>query len=464
MVPPSDILMLFRSLCRQAEIGSNSYLLDTGDSRIVLDAGMHPKHEGMDSVPCFEQLEEGSIDAAIITHSHLDHIGSMPVLLRDQPQAKVFFSPAGAEIGFALLHNSVNVMQSKRTELGITDYPLFSHRELDDIERAIETRSLERPFNLDPNGRVRATFHDAGHVLGSVGATIETRDHKIFYTGDVNFEPSTLIKEADFPEDPVDTLIIETTRGASPRPEEYTREAEELRFAQHIQSTLDRRGSVLIPVFAMGKTQEVLTMIHRFKKRGLIPAKTPVYIGGLSTKMTVIYDRYAKGQTRRSDDDFRILKDMDLQAGSRRRSRAPIIPQPGAIYCLSSGMMTEKTVSNSFARAGFLENPKNSLLFVGYADPDSPAGHIRASELGASILLDKSHPPVPFNLQMEVFDFSGHATRDDLLSYILKVKPKTTFLVHGDPLASQWFADQLKLKLPSTTAIIPEPGRDYPLT
>ncbi|MGB6223255.1 MBL fold metallo-hydrolase [Haloferula sp.] len=457
--------MLFRSLCRQAEIGSNSYLLDNGNARVILDAGMHPKHEGMDSVPRFDELEEGSIDAAIITHSHLDHIGSMPVMLRDQPQAKVFFSPAAKEIGFALLHNSVNVMQSKRTELGITDYPLFSHRELDDIERVIETRALERPFDLDPEGSFRATFHDAGHVLGSVGVTLKTKGHTIFYTGDVNFEPSTLIKGAAFPEETVDTLIIETTRGDSERPAEYTREAEELRFAEHIAKTLDRRGSVLIPVFAMGKTQEVLTMIHRFKKRGLIPKKTPVYIGGLSTKMTVIYDKFASGQTRRSDDDFRILKDMDLQAGSKRRGgRTPIIPQAGSIYCLSSGMMTENTVSNGFARAGFLENPKNSLLFVGYADPDSPAGHIRAAKPGDKIVLDKRQPPVPFNAEMEVFDFSGHATRDALLDYILKVKPKKAFLVHGDPKAAQWFADQLKTKLPGTEAIIPQPGVDYELT
>ena len=455
--------MLFRSLCRKAEIGSNSYLLDTGSTRVVLDAGMHPKHEGMDSVPDFGQLEEGSVDAAVISHAHLDHIGSMPVLLRNQPQAKVFFSPAGAEIGFALLHNSVNVMQSKRTELGITDYPLFSHAGLDEIKDGIETRELERPFDLDPQGDIRATFHDAGHVLGSVGVTMKTKGHTLFYTGDVNFEPSTLIKGANFPEDPVDTLIIETTRGDSARPEEYTRADEELRFADSIQQTLKRRGAVLIPVFAMGKTQEVLTMIHRFKKRGLIPKKTPVYIGGLSTKMTVIYDKYAKGRTRRSDDEFRILTDMELQAGSRRRSRAPIIPQAGAIYCLSSGMMTEKTVSNGFARAGFLENSKNSLLFVGYADPDSPAGHIRAAEPGAKIVLDKAHPPVPFRAQMDVFDFSGHATRDDLLDYILKVRPKKAFLVHGDPKASRWFADQLKDRLPGTEAIIPDPGHDYRL-
>ncbi len=455
--------MLFRSLCRHAEIGSNSYLVDTGRARVVLDAGMHPKHEGQEAIPHFEWLDEGSVDAAVITHAHLDHIGSLPVLLRDQPQARVFFSQAAAELGFAMLHNSVNVMQSKRTELGITDYPLFTHRELDEIEAAVETRALERPFDLDPEGSIRATFHDAGHVLGSIGVTMKTDGHTLLYTGDVNFEPSTLIKGAMFPEEPVDTLIIETTRGASPRGEDYCRQAEEARFAETIARTLHRGGSVLIPVFAMGKTQEVLTMLHRFKRRGMIPGRAPVVIGGLSTKMTVIYDKYAEGRTRRSDDDFRILKDMDLKAGSRRRKRAPIIPEAGTIYCLSSGMMTEKTVSNAFARAGFLENRKNSLLFVGYADPDSPAGHIRAAAHGDKIVLDPAHPPVPFRAEMDVFDFSGHATREDLLAYVKKVRPKRTFLVHGDPEASGWFRDRLRKDFPQTEAIIPEPGLSYEL-
>ena len=116
--------MLFRSLCRSAEIGANSYLLDTGKARVVLDAGLHPKHDGLEGVPRYDLLEDGSIDSVVVTHAHLDHIGSLPVLLNRQPQAKAFFSQAAAELSAAMLHNSVNVMQAKRLELGIVEYPL----------------------------------------------------------------------------------------------------------------------------------------------------------------------------------------------------------------------------------------------------------------------------------------------------------------------------------------------------
>jgi Cft2 family RNA processing exonuclease len=454
--------MIFRSLCREAEIGSNSYLIDTGKACIVLDAGMHPKKDGLEGIPRYNLLEHDSVDAVVVTHAHLDHLGSLPIVLREQPHARAFFTPAAAEIGIAMMHNSVNVMQSQRVELGITEYPLFTHRELDDLEKNFEIRGIERPFDLDPEGTVRATFHDAGHVLGSVGVTLKAEGKTIFYTGDVNFEDSTLIKGAAFPEEHVDVLIIETTRGDNPRRPDYSRADEEQSLGESIAKVIERRGSVLIPVFAMGKTQEVMTMIHRFKKRNLIPRKTPVYMGGLSTKMTVIYDRFAKGKTRRTDDSFHILEDMEIEAGTRRR-KGPIPLNPGCIYALSSGMMTEKTVSNEFARHGLLENPKNGLFFVGYTDPDSPGGKVRNATPGDSVVMDPSHPPVAFRCERKIFDFSGHATRDDLLKFILKVKPKKVFLVHGDPRASAWFAAQVKELLPGTEAIVPEPGRDYPL-
>jgi Cft2 family RNA processing exonuclease len=453
--------MTFQSLLRRNEIGANSYLVEIDGTRIILDSGMHPKEEGLDSLPAHHELQANSIDAIFVSHSHLDHSGSLPVLMRDQENADVYMTPATAKLVDALLHNSVNVMESKRIELGITDYPFYGHRELDRVEKRWRTFGYERPFNIGGSeSEVRATFYDAGHILGSAGVLLETLDKRIFYTGDVQFENQTLIPGAQLPEDDIDTLIIETTRGASPRDESYSRAEEEAKFAASINECIENGGSVLVPVFAMGKTQDVLTMIHRFKSEGLIP-DVPVYIGGLSTKMTLIFDEFADS-TPRNTPGFRIMKDMEVKTGGRRKKRAPIVYQPGGIYALSSGMMTEKTVSNNFAR-GFISNPKNHLLFVGYADPDSPAGHIRAGELGDLINLDPEREPIQFNCPMEIFDFSGHATRKSLLDYILRVKPKKTILVHGDLAATEWFAEQLKEKLPETEVIIPTPGKKYAL-
>jgi predicted metal-dependent RNase len=451
--------MIFKSLCRHAGIGANSYLLKTQSAKVVLDAGMHPKHEGSAAVPHYEFLRYGTADSIIITHSHLDHVGTLPVFLNDQPQAKVFLSPETAELACAMLHNSVNVMQSKRVEHGIAEYPLFEHRELDEIEEAFETRSIERPFDLDPKGTMRATFHDAGHILGSVGVTIEGDGKKIFYTGDVNFEHSTLQKGALFPETPVDALIVETTRGEQARRPDYDRGTEENSLAEAIKNVIARKGSVLIPVFAMGKTQEVLGMIHRFKAEGLIPKHTPVYIGGLSTKMTLVYDRFSE-KSRRHLPGFRFMKDMELESGGKKR-KGPIPFLPGCIYALSSGMMSEKTVSNNFARQGLLENAKHGLFFVGYADPETPGGKIRAAQPGDMITLDPAYPPVKLNCETRIFDFSGHSTRDAIADYIVKVAPKKVFLVHGDDGAVEWFRQEIKTRLPNSEVIVPQPGVEY---
>jgi len=451
--------MIFKSLCRHAEIGANSYLLETSNARIVLDAGMHPKHEGAEAIPHFEMLEDGSIDSAIITHSHLDHVGTLPVLLESQPQVKVFLTEETADLALALLHNSVNVMQSKRIELGIAEYPLFEHRELDEHKKSFERRAVERPFDLDPNGSIRATFHDAGHILGSVGVTLQAEGKRILYTGDVNFEDASLQKGALFPETPVDAIIVETTRGNYVRRPDYTRVSEEDAFAEAISRVLARKGSVLIPVFAIGKTQEVLAMIHRFKRQHLIPKKTPVYIGGLSTKMTHIFDSFSD-VSRRQLPRFNFLTDMELETGARKnRGSIPFVS--GCIYALSSGMMTEKTVSNNFARQGVLENKRHGLFFVGYADPASPGGRIRCAKPGDEVLLDPAYPPVPLHCEMRVFDFSGHATREAIADYIVKVRPKKAFLVHGDAPAIGWFCRELNRRLPDTEVIVPQPGDSH---
>jgi Cft2 family RNA processing exonuclease len=453
--------MIFKSLCRHAGIGANSYLLETPSARVVLDAGMHPKHEGTEAIPHYEFLGHGTADSIIISHSHLDHVGTLPVFLRDQPQAKVFLTPETADLASAMLHNSVNVMQSKRIEHGIAEYPLFEHRELDRIFEVMEARGVERPFDLDAAGSLRATFHDAGHILGSVGVTIEGGGRRVMYTGDVNFEHSTLQKGALFPEEPVDALIVETTRGAHVRSPDYSRTAEEDAFAAAIARVIERKGSVLIPVFAMGKTQEVLAMLHRFKAEGRIPKHTPVYIGGLSTKMTHVYDRFS-GVSRRHLPGFRFLKDMEIEGADRKR-RGPIPFGSGCIYALSSGMMSEKTVSNNFARQGILENERHGLFFVGYADPETPGGRIRMASTGDPVLLDPAHPPVPLHCEMRVFDFSGHSTREAIADYIVKVRPKKVFLVHGDDDAVEWFRHEIHGRLPESTVIVPLPGEEHPI-
>jgi Cft2 family RNA processing exonuclease len=123
-------------------------------------------------------------------------------------------------------------------------------------------------------------------------------------------------------------------------------------------------------------------------------------------------------------------------------------------------MMTEKTLSNQLAER-FLNDPKQSIYFVGYSDPESPAGRIRASRTGDLVQLDQELPAKKIVSTIRDFDFSAHSPRELLLDYIRKVSPKIVVLVHGDPAAINWFKGRIETELPRTQAVIPDPGRQY---
>ena len=457
--------MRFTNLTRGGGIGSNCYRLDLPEGPVVLDCGMHPEHVGADALPMLEELSDTEIRSAILTHAHQDHVGCMPVLQSMHPGMPVLMTPGTARISEVMLHNSANVMLRQQEELKLDDYPLFTHRSIDHAIRMWRYVPLERPLDLD-GGRTAAghdgttvTFHDAGHILGSAGVTIRSEGKTFFYTGDVNFEDQTIQTGARFPTDPVDVLLMETTRGDAPLPEGFTRKGEEERFGAMLAAALEEGASITIPVFALGKTQEVMAMIWNMTREGLIPP-VPLYIGGLGSKICAIYDTMA-AQVSRNVRGLHLMNDLSPYVAGGREITS-LSPRKRAIYALSSGMMTEHTLSNIFA-AKVLPDPTQHLFFVGYADPSSPAGRVRTAQPGTEVMLSPDNPAVPFRCHREVFTLSAHARREDLLSYAISVRPKTVLLVHGDDPAVEWFRRELSLALPETKVISPGPGEPIDL-
>jgi Cft2 family RNA processing exonuclease len=456
----------FINLTRHTEIGANSYYLEAGGQRLVLDCGMHPKAEGEDAMPNFRALGDRVLDGIVVSHSHLDHIGTLPVLMRRQPDARIFMTEATAEIGNLLLHNSVNVMTRQREEIGAAIYPLYTHRETDRATDRWRTCPWRQPFTLageragprEENG-LTVEFVEAGHVLGAAGVILRAEGRTIFYSGDVNFDDQTITKGAVFPETGVDVLIIETTRGDSPLPEGFAREGEERRLAAAIDRAFQRGGCVLMPVFALGKTQEALAMFYKFRREKLL-GEFPIYIGGLSTKMTEVYDRRGL-TTRRLLPRLQLLEEVaPFVLNGQNIHESPA--RAGRIYALSSGMMTPKTLSNIFARR-VLENPKHSIFFVGYADPASPAGILKTAQPGDLVSLDPDEPAQPLRCQIEQFQFSAHASRESIVRYVKQLAPKKIVLVHGDVAAVEWTRAALAGALPGSEVIVPTPGVEIDL-
>jgi Cft2 family RNA processing exonuclease len=456
--------MRFTNLTRGAGIGSNCYRLDLPEGTVILDCGMHPEHVGHDSTPMLEELENGSVRSTILTHAHQDHVGCLPLLQSRQPGMPVLMTAGTARIADVMLHNSVNVMIRQQEELKLTDYPLSSHRAIEMAARSWQYCPLERPVNLDGERSTEisgttVTFHDAGHILGSTGVMIRSEGKKFFYTGDVNFEDQTIQSGASFPEEPVDVLLMETTRGDAPLPEGFTRVNEEERFAKAVAAALEEGASVTIPVFALGKTQEVMAMLWKMQRERIIPP-TPIYIGGLGSKITAVYDGMAS-QVPRRFPKLQLMNEVAPYVAGGKEIQS-LNPRKRAIYALSSGMMTENTLSNIFAKK-VLPDPSQYLFFVGYADPNSPAGHVRNATPGSNVQLTSNGAPVPFHCHRDIFTFSAHARREDLLAYAIKVNPKTVLLVHGDDPAIEWFKRELYAALPGTKVIAPPPGQEIEL-
>jgi Cft2 family RNA processing exonuclease len=455
--------MRFINLTRRTEIGANSYFLELGGKKLVLDAGLHPKQEGEAALPNYKLVTDGSLDAILVSHAHQDHIGSLPVLMRRQPQAAVFMTGPTAKLSDVMLHNSVNVMLRQREELGLSAYPLFTHREADHAAQVWQSVGFRQYWSVEgervpgPDSGLTFEMFESGHILGAAGILFRGEGKKVFYTGDVNFLEQTLMRGAEFPEKEIDVLIIETTRGDRALAKDYMRKSEEERFLTAIEEAFDRGGSILIPVFALGKTQEVLTMFHQFKRQGELQ-RVPIYIGGLSTKITTVHDQLAL-ESFRQHEGLQLLDSVRPYVLSGREIATTQIGRR-KIFALSSGMMTEKTLSNLLAER-FLSEPRHSTFFVGYADPDSPAGRLKVAQQGDVIQLDRAMPSHELACRVSEFDFSAHAPRELLFDYIRKSSPRTVVLVHGDPPAVSWFEAKISSELPGVKVVVPQPGMEY---
>lgn len=427
---------------------------------------MHPKNTGEDALPNFEAIGDGEVEAILISHAHQDHIGTLPWAMRRFAGARIFMTEATAEVGSVLLHNSVNVMTRQREEIGEMSYPLFTHREIDRASKRwcwcpmhqrisiAGERAAEREKDM-----LTFEFFDAGHVLGSTGAMLRAEGQTVFYSGDVNFDDQTIMQAAVFPENKIDTLIMECTRGDHATPEGWSRAGEQRRLAKELAAAFERDACVLIPVFALGKTQEVLAMLYKFRRQRLLP-EFPIYIGGLSSKFTDIYDRRTH-TTRRQFPRLKLMKEVAPFILNDETVRDTAV-RGGRVYVLSSGMMIPRTLSNVFARR-IIENPQHSIFFVGYANPQSPAGVLREAGHGGEVALDPDKPPQRIRCNIEQFQFSAHATRESLIDYAKKISPKKIVLVHGDPPAVEWMRATLSSELSGSDVIVPTPGVELEL-
>ncbi len=436
--------------------------MELDEHRILLDAGMHPKREGRDGVPLYGKTGGAEVDAIAISHCHHDHVGTLPVAAKHFPKAHILMTELSYLLVERVLHNSVNVMTRQRDERGIREYPLYTHDEVDDIapyfqgfkcNREVEWGSFKKQRAGVPSPTLE--FFEAGHTLGSAGILLRGKNETLFYTGDVCFSDQTILKSAQFNDVKADVLIMETTRGNREVPKDFTRQQEVDRLVEAIHAAQKRKGCILIPSFALGRTQEILALLALLMREEKLK-KQPIYIGGLGRVFTEIYDIEAH-RAHRQHTNLKLNEALQLVVLEKGQAESMKLGG-GKIFVITAGMMSENTAAHDLA-VRMIGDERQSIFFVGYADPDSPAGRLKAAKPGETFVFSPSAGQVTKNCDLQDFDLTAHANRDELLELVGQVSPRSVLLGHGDADSRAWFEEKIRERWPKIKIFQPQPGK-----
>ncbi len=249
-------------------------------------------------------------------------------------------------------------------------------------------------------------------------------------------------------------LLMETTRGNHAVRPGFSRAGEVQRLTRSIHRVRHRRGSILSPAFALGRTQEVLALLAILMREGHLKPQ-PIYISGLGRVFTEIYDLESHRACRQypnlqlHDALNLIVLDQGQIANMKLTG--------GRLFVVTAGMMSEHTASHDLAlrMAG---DEKQAIFFVGYADPETPGGRFKASKPGETFLFSPSGGEVTRQCELDKFDLTAHANRDDLLDFVGEVEPRVVLLSHGEDDSRHWFAQQIHARYPKIKIVVPKPG------
>lgn len=436
------------------EIGANCYYLHIQGTGIILDAGMHPVKFGEDALPDFSLLKGLPVDHVIISHAHQDHIGALPFLVKNYPYIQIHSTPQTADIMRLSLHNALQLLGRQ----GFDKDTLYSHDEIDMMLRMVRETPIGEEFTIhgyphSSRNEIKVTYYDAGHILGSCGVKLSFGKRTLFYTGDVNFTSQEVQLKAKFPEHYIETVITETTLGATEDELIPDWKLEKQRFAKEANKIISSGGSILIPVFAIGKTQEMLMLINNLMSSGKL-VTVPVYSGGMSKKISRIYDGHFYSSRLRESNPY--LREIHKRGFNDVESPRAFLRNP-CIVLASSGMMMRHTMSYRFAEL-FLKHKHSAIFTVGYMEPSSPGAVIQSAKKGDMIRLDDGEK-TKVACSIKKFRFTAHSRRSDIIGFLQDIKPSRIILTHGDDDSIDYMGKNLLSVLDGTKVHGAEKGK-----
>ena len=440
-------------------VTGSRFLIEHEDARVLVDCGLYQglanlRRRNWETMP----VEASSIDAVVVTHAHLDHCGYLPKLVRDGFAGPIVCTEDTAELASIVLRDSARLQEEDAAyanDVGFSKHrpalPLYDAGDVEKTLPLLERVEFLRPVEVAPG--VRVTLQPAGHILGSATAHVAVDDASVLFSGDLGRTGHPLLRP---PADPpaADVVVVESTYGDRHHP---PRDPQLL--ADAIRRTIGRGGSVLIPAFAVDRTELVILELTRLMRSGQIP-KVPVFVDSpMALAALAVYRRaVAQGSVQLRDEvrgSHGLLEDTDLHAihdtaGSQRLNR----PSKPCIVISASGMATGGRVVHHLAQQ--LPDRRNCVVLTGYQ-----AAGTRGRQLQEGARQVKMHGRyVPVRAEIvDVQDFSVHADADETIRWLGRAPtpPGNVYVVHGEEHAAATLAARIDDEL-GWCAVVPRYG------
>jgi len=446
----------------------SQYLVEVNGARLLLECGLFQgrRGESMERNRSFS-FDPATIDAVILSHAHIDHCGNLPNLCRKGFRGNIYSTFATRDLAAVLLADSAEIQRSdaeflsqRRAKEGLPPVePLYSAQDAELAVRHFVGINYHRPMPVAEG--VSLTFADAGHILGSAQVVLDVRERsgrfRFVFSGDIGRPDQEILRDPEPVED-VDFLQVESTYGAREHHDAVSQRDELLRL---VGAALKRGGKVIIPAFAVGRTQQLVYVLNQLHASNALP-RVPIFVDSpLSVNATEVFRLHPECF---DDETTRFLREQRNPFGMENLTyirevahskKLNELKEP-AIIISASGMAEAGRIRHHLSN--HVGDPRNLVLFVGYC-----AEHT----LGAQILSGRSPvnilgKPHAVRAQVAAIDsFSGHAGRSELAAYVRSLggSPRRITVIHGDEDQSLAFAELLRGLHPSADVIVPVPNQ-----
>ncbi len=452
------------------EVTGSCTLLETGNKKILIDCGLE---QGADTYENAEiPVKASEIDFMFLTHAHIDHSGKIPMLTKQGFKGKVYTTAATKRLCSIMLMDSAHIQEQeadwrnkKAKRQGLPEYePLYTQKDVQALIADIDGCSYNKEYEICPEVRFR--FIDAGHLLGSASVELTLKENEeekvLLFSGDIGNIDRPLIRDPQKPTK-ADYVVIESTYGDRTH---GPRKDYEAQLTKIIQDTLDRGGNLVIPAFAVGRTQEFLYLIHCIKQKGLINGHPdfPVWVDSpLAIEATRIYDGslmdYYDEETLRlinNGEDILDFKGINFSVTAEESKQINLDPTPKVIIS-SSGMCEAGRIRHHLKHNLWRE--ESTVLFVGYQS----AGTLGRIILDGAREVKLFGEPITVKAHIEQMDgISGHGDKEILLDWLKVLKPQKVFVNHGEEESAENFAKEIK-EILGFEAIAPYTGQAFDL-